>query len=265
MKRGPRYDEVMDEAPRADVLAIDVGATSIKLADVTLAGHIIGNIRRKATPYPCSPSRLVEWPAERIGTRDVPRVAVGFPGEYRDGVVIAPGNLSRVSGAGSPIDEAIDRMWRGFALTEALRDRCNRDVRVVNDAALAALGSVSGVGRELMVTLGTGFGIALVVDGNPAPIDDYGQKDWQSGRTFDEAFGERARSHDENSWATELVSAVKDLLTTFNVDRLCIGGGNAPRLRRDLFATLGVPVSLHGNRAPLIGAARLFAGSFGAI
>ena len=77
------------------IFAIDIGATNIKFSHVNDMGVLVRGVRRRPTPYPCSPDRLVEFLEERIVKSGCRRVGVGFPGEFRDGHVIAPGNLSR--------------------------------------------------------------------------------------------------------------------------------------------------------------------------
>ena len=242
------------------VLAIDIGATTIKMADVASTGVPVGAVRRRSTPYPCTPDRLLTWLSDRIERRGIDRVGVGFPGETSEGIIVAPGNLSRPNGITSAVDENIDQQWRGFPLQQALCQRTGRDVRVVNDAALAALGSTTGAGRELVLTLGTGFGVALVVDGVLQKIPDYGRRTLLSGPTFDEALGERARATDATRWQRSLREAISVLSSEWETPTVHLGGGNSQRLKAGHFATKQVRVSIHGNRAPLRGAARLFEG-----
>ncbi len=242
------------------VLAIDIGATSIKMADVSAAGAILGSVRRRSTPYPCTPERLVVWLSERITRRGFDHVGIGFPGETSEGVVVAPGNLARPSGITSAPDSSIDAQWRGFALERVLRDRTQHDVRVVNDAALAALGSSTGHGRELVLTLGTGCGVALLVDGQLQVIPDYGQRSLGGGRTFDQALGERARADNAVTWQQSLREAITVLSSEWETSLVHLAGGNSQRLKAGSFSSEKTAVTIQGNRAPLRGAARLFAG-----
>ena len=256
-----RYHWCVRETSRGDILAIDIGATSIKMADVTYAGEMVGSLRRRATPYPCTPDRLVSWIVERIATRGIPRVGIGFPGDFRDGVVRAPGNLSRRTGGGSEVDPAIDQAWRGFPLTEVLCRESGADVRIVNDAHLAALGSCEGVGTELVVSLGTGFGVALARDGAFVEIEDFGKQLIDGSMTFDDALGERARVQSEQQWAGQVRRAVADLADRWAVDVVHLSGGNAQRLRASDLTRSGLRVVIQGNRVALRGAARLFPSS----
>jgi polyphosphate glucokinase len=242
-----------------DVLAIDVGATNIKFARVDAQGAARGSIKRRPTPYPCPPDRLVNWVAQRIRNFDVVRVGVGFPGEFEEGRVVRPGNLSRVHGVGSPIDEDLDARWRDFPLEEELRKVSGRDVRVVNDATMAALGCCRGQGLELVVALGTGCGLAVRVDGRRQRVRDLGRAPFDGSRTFDAAVGERARVRDESAWRRDVRDTLARLAQEFQPDRVYLAGGNARRFSPDEFSGANFTLDIVGNGASLRGAARLFA------
>lgn len=240
------------------ILAIDVGATNIKFCHVDFQGQLLESIRRKLTPYPCTPERLVELLSDRIALGDDQWIGVGFPGEFADGHVVRPGNLSRPGGVTTEKDPELDRRWRGFPLQEALRTATERDVRVVNDAKLAALGCCDGVGVELVLTLGTGLGLALSVDGELRKIRDVGAEEFEGERTYDQLVGERARSVDEGAWSKMLVKAVKNFSEEFGATTVHLAGGNARRVAPGLFSSLECRVEIDGNQAPLRGAAKLF-------
>ena len=242
-----------------DVLAIDIGATNIKFARVDATGRLRGSLKRRPTPYPCPPDRLVDWVVQRTRNFVIDRVGVGFPGELEDGHVIRPGNLSRLGGVGTDIDGSLDELWHGFALQDALRRDTGRDVRVVNDATLAALGCSRGVGTELVITLGTGCGLAMRVDGDRQRVRDLGRTEFGEGRTFDQALGERARSHDDVQWRHDVVAAVNQLAHEFDASTVYLAGGNARRVSAELFAAEPFGIEIAGNEASLRGAARLFA------
>ncbi|MFI5036202.1 MAG: ROK family protein [Acidimicrobiales bacterium] len=241
------------------ILAIDIGATTIKLGEVNPDGVLIGAVERRATPYPCTPDRLVDEVAAEIRARRFARVGVGFPGDFGGGVVLEPGNLARPGGFASEVDAAIDDAWRGFNLQDELRRASGRDVRVVNDATLAALGCCEGAGRELVCTLGTGFGIALVVDGAPVRIRDVGAEVYVDGGTYDQLLGEHARAADETRWSQLLRAAAANFAEEFAVGIVHLGGGNARRVDLAWFAGRAFTVVLNDNDASLRGAARLFA------
>ena len=240
------------------ILAIDIGATNIKFCHVNAQGELLESIRRKPTPYPCSPERLVELLSERILHSDARSVGVGFPGEFDNGHVIRPGNLSRPGGVSTEVDPELEEQWRGFALQEALQSSTGRDVRVVNDAKLAALGCCEGVGVELVLTLGTGLGLALCIDGQLQRVRDVGAAPFEKGMTYDQLIGERGRSHGEREWFHSLERAIRNFCTEFGAAVVHLAGGNARRVSPSHLALVECRVVINGNQAPLHGAARLF-------
>ncbi len=247
------------EGAAAGVLAIDVGATTVKSCHVSMAGELLEAPRRRPTPYPCPPSRLVSVLLRRIATSPAARVGVGFPGEFADGHVVRPGNLSRPGGVATEVDPQLAREWTGFALQEHLAERSGREVRVVNDATLAALGCCAGEGVELVITLGTGVGLALQRDGRPERVRDVGAAPFREGRTYDQSLGERARAEDPARWFLMVAEALRGFVEEFGATRAHLAGGNARRVLPERLGEVGCPVEVSGNEAPLRGAARLFA------
>lgn len=240
------------------ILAIDVGATTIKYCPVDDEGRLLETPRRRPTPYPCTPTRLVESLVARVAESPWRRVGVGFPGEFADGHVVAPGNLARPGGVSTEVDPALAAEWTGFALEDALREATGRDVRVVNDATLAALGCCEGRGVEVVVTLGTGVGLAMERDGELVRVRDVGAAPFVDGRTYDQVLGERARSEDPDRWFERLEVALRGFAQEFSATALHLAGGNAKRVSPAKFTTIPCPVTANGNEAPLRGAARLF-------
>jgi polyphosphate glucokinase len=245
-------------APSERITAIDVGAGSIKVGVVGDDGTLLEVVHRVATPYPCWPARLVDVVADEVAARGLDRVGVGFPGDFEDGVVLEPGNLARPGGITTDVDPDIERAWQGFALETELRERSGRDVRVVNDATLAALGCADGHGVELVFTLGTGLGIALVVEGALVRIRDVGAEVFRDGRTYDQLIGEASRFVDEARWVVLLHDAVAGFVAEYHPDVVHVGGGNARRVDPSWFDDLGVRVVLNDNDDSLRGAAGLF-------
>ena len=243
-----------------EVLAIDIGATNTKFCRIDAHGEMLEPVRKRPTPYPCTPERLVEFLRERIMQGGVTMIGAGFPGEFDDGHVIRPGNLSRPGGVTTEVDPALEQHWRGFALQDALCRATQRDVRVVNDARLAALGCVEGHGIELVLTLGTGLGLALAVDGQMKKVRDVGAEVYLDGQTFDQLLGERSRSLDEEAWLGILDKTIAKFTSEFGATTVHLAGGNARRVSPDYFSDLNVRIVINGNQAPLRGAAKLFYG-----
>jgi len=243
---------------RETILAVDIGATTIKFGVVDADGHLIDDVVRMPTPYPCSPRRLIEFIAEWIELSGCSRVGVGFPGDLREGLVVEPGNLSRPQGFTSEIDPSLNELWRNTNLEEAFRSASHQDVRVVNDATLAALGCSEGTGNELVFTLGTGFGIALVVDGAVIKIRDVGAEIFFEGWSYDRRLGEFARSQDEERWNALLAMAVENFVAEFSADIVHLGGGNSRRVDLTLFSNSSYRVVVNDNDVTLRGAVKLF-------
>jgi polyphosphate glucokinase len=240
------------------ILAIDVGATNMKFCHVDPDGKLLETVRRRRTNYPCTPARLVDVLAARIERSACSQVGVGFPGELSDGFVTNPANLARPGGITTEVDPQLDRAWRGFALEDKLRMATGRDVRVVNDAALAAFGCCIGSGTELVLTLGTGMGLAYEIDGQLQEVRCVGFELFLDARTYDQAIGERSRAEDEVRWRSWLALAVVGLALEFGATTVHLAGGNAKRLALNTFADLASAVVIHGNDASLHGVTKLF-------
>ena len=249
---------VWHRSKAGEVLAIDIGATTIKFCRVDRTGTMLETPKRRSTPYPCTPERLVSLLAARIAEGSNPRVGVGFPGEFADGHVVRPGNLSRPGGVTTEVDPGLAAKWIGFPLEKALRDASGSDVRVVNDARLAALGCCDGHGVELVVTLGTGVGLSMVRDGAAVRVRDVGAAEFLDGRTYDQCLGERARSEDPVAWFALLEKALRGFADEFGAATIHLAGGNAKRVAPEGFSELPFVVKVHGNEAPLQGSAKLF-------
>ncbi len=241
----------------SDILVIDVGATSIKSTVISQTGERLQPIRKRKTPRPLGPTELLQILMARVLLEEPARVVVGVPVECRSGVVIGSGNMARSKSVSSKSDESLERKWRGFHIEQEFSKLSQRDVVVLNDAALAALGCVSGSGTELVLALGTGFGVALANNGILQEVADYGEIEFKGDR-FDGRIGEGARRNDEAQWKEDLNEAIRQLVLEHGVERVWLAGGNAKRLKEADFASQEVPVLIAGNEAPFFGGATVF-------
>ncbi|MGH7812607.1 MAG: ROK family protein [Candidatus Binataceae bacterium] len=195
-------------------LAVDVGGTGIKAAPLDSAGAIIGGRSRIKTPRNATPKKVIAIIAKlaaMAGKFD--RVSVGFPGVIKNGVVYIAPNL----GCG----------WRNFDLEAGLRKKLRRPVRIANDADVQGLGCVSGRGDELVITLGTGFGSVLFVDGHRIHLE-LGHHPFRKGKTYEDELGHRALERKgKKKWNRNLQAAISELTGTFGYNRLYLGGGNS--------------------------------------
>ena len=198
-------------------LAIDIGGTGIKAIKLNENGKAISERTRIPTPKKATPKAVLGIIRELAKMQSgFDRVSVGFPGVIKDGVVYTAPNLGKG--------------WSGFELEKELRKKLGRPVRVANDADVQGLGAVSGKGLELVITLGTGFGSALFVDGRRVHLE-LGHHPFHEGKTYEDELGNRAlRKKGKKKWNKLLREAIDDLKRTFNYDRLYIGGGDAKHI-----------------------------------
>ncbi|PYV36143.1 MAG: ROK family protein, partial [Acidobacteria bacterium] len=122
-------------------------------------------------------------------------------------------------------------------------------VKIINDAAMQALGSYRG-GRMLFLGLGTGLGSAMIIDGVLEPME-LGHLPYKKGRTYEDYVGARGLERlGKKRWRRHVADVAKRLKTALEIKDLVLGGGNAQRLE-------ALPA-----RARLAGNANAFAGGF---
>ena len=231
-----------DSARRVRTLAVDVGGTGIKAETLDERGKPITERLRIPTPRKAKPRQVVKIVKKLAeGLEPFERVSVGFPGVIKNGHVYTAANLGKG--------------WNDYNLEEELRKKLGRPVRVANDADVQGLGSVSGHGVELVITLGTGFGSVLFVDGHRIHLE-LGHHPFHKGKTYEEELGVKAlEKKGKKKWNRVLREALDDLARTFNYDRLYIGGGNA----KDIKFKLPPRVKQVDNLQGLLGGIKLWA------
>lgn len=199
-------------------LAVDIGGTGIKALILSATGKPLTERARVKTPRPATPGAVVNTIvglAKEQGKFD--RVSVGFPGVVRLGVTVTAPNL--------------DGNWRHFKLAETLSQKLGKPVRAANDADVQGFGAIKGQGVELVLTLGTGFGSALFVDGRLVPNLEIAHHPFDKGQTYEEKLGDAARKKiGKKKWNKRLIKAIATLEYAFNYDHLYIGGGNATKI-----------------------------------
>ena len=186
------------------VLVIDVGGSNVKLL-------VSGRQRPKKFPSgpDLTPRTLVAGVKDHAGGWAYDAVTLGLPGQVGpDGPTVEPGNL----GDG----------WVGFDYADAF----GAPVRVVNDAAMQALGGYTG-GRMLFLGLGTGLGSAIVADRLVVPLE-LGTLGSSSGETLGDRLGKAGlAAHGVAAWNRTVAAVVAELKAAFAVDEVLLGGGNA--------------------------------------
>jgi len=223
-------------------LAIDIGGTGIKAVTLSTTGKPLTKRARVKTPRPATPAAVMNTIVELAKAQgSFDRVSVGFPGVVRRGITLNAPNLNG--------------KWGGFHLADALTKKLGVAVRVANDADVQGYGVISGEGVELVITLGTGFGSGLFVDGKLVPNLEIGHHPLQKGKTYEDLLGDAAlKKVGKRKWNKRVVRAIQTLERTFNYDRLYIGGGNAARI------TVKLPrnVKIVSNVAGLLGGLALW-------
>lgn len=230
-------------APTVNTLAIDIGGSGLKATVLDAQAAPLCERVRVDTPVGAPPADVVAALVELV--RDLPafdRVAVGFPGMVRDGVVRTAPNLGHAD-------------WAGFDLAQALATALGKPARVGNDADVQGLAAIRGVGIEMVITLGTGFGTALYENGRLCPHLEISQQPFRKGETYDQQLGNAARKAVGNfKWNKRVRKAIANLRTLTHFDHLYVGGGNA----RKLDGELPVDVTVIDNAAGLAGGAHLW-------
>jgi polyphosphate glucokinase len=231
------------ESPaRPRTLAVDIGGTGIKAEVLDPAGKPLGERVRIPTPRNATPRKVIAIIRRLAKAQgNLERVSVGFPGVVKRGVVYSAPNLGK--------------SWGGFELARALRNKLGKPVRIANDADVQGLGAVSGSGVELVITLGTGFGSVIFVDGHRIHLE-LGHHPFHKGKTYEDELGHRAlKKKGKKKWNKLLAEAIDELARTFNYDRMYIGGGNAK------FIKIKLPknVRVVSNEEGLLGGIKLWA------
>ena len=195
--------------PRKNVLVVDVGGTHVKLNATT------GNDERRAfsSGRRLTAQKAVDGIKQLAGDWKYDAVTIGIPAPVINGRILhEPHNL----GGG----------WVGFDFHSAFR--C--PVKIINDAAMQALGSYHG-GSMLFLGLGTGLGSSMIVDGVMVPMElahlPYRKK------TFEDYVGLAGLERlGKKKWRLAVFDVVKRLRAALEPDYVAIGGGNAGLLEK---------------------------------
>jgi polyphosphate glucokinase len=190
------------------ILVIDIGGTNVK---VLATGQ---KERRRFPSGPkMTPRRMVAGVRKLVADWNYDVVSIGYPGRVdRNRPVSEPQNLARG--------------WTRFNFRSAFK----RPVRIVNDAALQALGSYRR-GIMLFLGLGTGLGSALVAEGVLVPME-LAHLSYKKG-TYEHYLGARGlRRLGRKKWQRHVEYCVERLISAFHLDDVAIGGGNAKKLTR---------------------------------
>jgi len=174
---------------------------------------------RVRTPQPAIPEAVFEAIDEVIGKLgEFDRVSVGFPGVVIDGITHTAPHLGRG--------------WGGCALAEQLSRRTGRPVRALNDCGLQGFGVIEGKGTEILVTLGTGMGFGLYIDGHYVPNIELGHHPFRKKWTYeDRVMDATLKDIGKRKWNENVREVIAQMAPIFNYRKLYLGGGNAQHVK----------------------------------
>jgi len=224
-------------------LCIDIGGSGLKMEVVDVHGQPLTERGCVETPHPAIPGKLIEALGTLVpGQGEFDRVSVGFPGVVLNGVTKTAPNL--------------DPAWRGFDLAAALEKTIGKPVRVCNDADVQGYGDIEGKGMEMVLTLGTGLGSAVYVEGRLLPNLELGHAPFKDGKTYEQYVSDAAlKKLGHKKWRKRVRELVDSLEPIWNWRVLYVGGGNSRLLQPD---DLPADVKIAPNSAGLTGGVALW-------
>jgi polyphosphate glucokinase len=191
------------------VLVIDVGGTNVKL---------LATGQKEPRKIPSGPEmtsrKMVSVVKDSVQDWKFDVISLGYPGPIINGHPLRePHNL----GGG----------WVGFSFHKAF----GCPVKIINDAAMQALGSYSG-GRMLFLGLGTGLGSAMIVDGVLEPME-LAHLLYKKGKTYEDYLGLRGLERlGKKKWCRHVAKIVEKLKVALEADYVVLGGGNSKKLKQ---------------------------------
>jgi polyphosphate glucokinase len=190
------------------ILVIDVGGTHVKVLATGQDAH-----RQFDSGPTLTPKRMVSQVRKLVSDWKYDVVSIGYPGPVLRGRPVAePWNLGKG--------------WVGFNFKAAFK----RPVKVVNDAAMQALGNYKR-GKMLFLGLGTGLGSALIIDGSIEPME-LGHLPYKKA-TFEDYVGIRGlERHGKKKWRRHVADVVQHLVAATEPDEVVLGGGNVKKLKK---------------------------------
>jgi polyphosphate glucokinase len=200
-------EEVILTGAGQKILVVDVGGTNVKLK---LSGN--DEVRKVPSGANLTPQNMVEAVQQNTADWQYDAITIGYPGPVHNGQITKePANLGKG--------------WIGFDFSRAL----GKPVRMINDAAMQALGSYEG-GRMLFLGLGTGLGNCMILDGVIAAME-IGHLPYKKGRSFEEYVGAAGfKRLGRRKWQAAVFDVVARLQGALLPDYIVLGGGNVKKL-----------------------------------
>jgi hypothetical protein len=211
------------------VLVIDVGGSNVKLM-ISRAERRKFKSGRKLTPR-----AMVDQIKPLVADWEFDAISLGFPSPVRNNKIVSE-------------PKHLGKGWVGFDFHKAL----GKPVRIINDAAMQALGSYHGR-RRLFLGLGTGLGSALVWDGYVLPLE-LGDLPYCNGSIIEDYLGKAGQARlGEKAWQRDVQHALVQLKKSLIADYVVLGGGNAKELDE-----IPKGIELGHNRNVFLGGVRLW-------
>lgn len=229
--------------PKGNILSIDIGGSSTKACILSPTGKLLTAFKKSPTPKNSTPAAVLETIEKLVADlTDFDKISIGFPGYVKFGVVQTAPNLA-------------ENKWANVDLAQQVANLLNKPVRLVNDADQQGLGIVSGKGLEIVFTLGTGFGTALLFDGELLPHLELAHLPINKNDDYDDFIGDRGfEKVGKKKWNERLQYIIEIYKTVFNYDKLYIGGGNS----NEITFKLEKNIKLVSNKDGIKGGAKLW-------
>ncbi|MEO6894454.1 MAG: ROK family protein [Ginsengibacter sp.] len=223
------------------ILCIDVGGSHIKATILNFNGDFLQKYEREDTPNPPSPEKVVKLIVElarRFPQYD--KVTAGFPGYVKYGVIKTAPKLG-------------NKMWNDYDLQKELESLLGKPTLVINDADLQGLSLAEGTGVEMLITLGTGFGSAVLQDGMLMPHLEMSQHPVTKNKNYNDYLGQAALDKvGKKKWNKRLKKVIEILKTIFNYDHLYISGGSAKIIDFKLDDNISIADNREGIKGGMI-------------
>jgi polyphosphate glucokinase len=238
-----------------EILGIDIGGTGIKGALVDIkTGKLTSEKYRIPTPRPATPEAVADTIQAMVTHfKWKGQVGCGFPTPLQHGKCQSGGNLHP--------------SWKDVQVTELFKNKTGNDFSVVNDADAAGLAEISfgaGKGKKgvvIMITLGTGIGSGVFLDGKLLQNTELGHVLYKNGEVFEKYAADSARKREALSrkeWGKRLNEYFQHIKLILSPDLFIIGGGASKKLGKfsdQIKINTPIVAAESENEAGIIGAA----------
>lgn len=238
-----------------EILGIDIGGTGIKGALVdTKSGKLTTERHRIPTPIPATPEAVANTIQELVNHFNWKgSIGCGFPTPLQHGKCLSGGNLHE--------------NWKGVHVDELFKNKTGNDFFIVNDADAAGLAEINfGAGKNIkgvviMITLGTGIGSGLFLDGKLLQNTEFGHVLYKNGDVFEKYASDSARKREglsRKSWGKRLHKYFDHISLLLSPDLIIVGGGASKKFDKiDAQIDIEAPIvaAKLENEAGIVGAA----------